>query len=101
MVAQRTKEIGIRKVVGATAADILALLTKDFVKLVFVAGLVALPLAYFCLNRWLQGYAFRIDLGWWLLAVPMLCVLLITLVVVSLHTVKAARANPVDALRYE
>ncbi len=97
----RTQEIGIRKVLGATVPSIVALLSRDFVKLVLIASALALPLAYWALHRWLAGYAFRTDVSWWLLVVPVLVVLLIALLTVSFQTIKAALANPVDSLRTE
>lgn len=98
---QRTKEIGIRKVLGASLQSILSLLSKDFVKLVIIAGIPALPLAYWAMHQWLQNYAFRIDISWWLLALPLLLVLLLALLTVSFHTIRAALTNPVESLRYE
>ncbi|MGH7494327.1 MAG: ABC transporter permease [bacterium] len=98
---QRTKEIGIRKVIGASAASIAALLSKEFVKLVLIANLVAWPIAYFAMRRWLENFAYRIELqlGTFLLAAAL--ALLIAILTVGYHAVKAARANPVEALRYE
>ena len=98
---QRTKEIGIRKVLGASVSSILALLSRDFVKLVIMASLIALPLTYFIMQAWLENYAFRIDIGWWLLAAPMGGVILIALLTICFQTIKAALANPVKSLRYE
>ena len=99
--SQRTKEIGIRKVLGASIQSIVALLSKDFIKLIFVASVLALPIAYWVMQQWLENYAFRIDIGWWLLLVPVIMVLLIALLTVSFQTVKAALENPVKSLRYE
>jgi len=97
----RTKEIGIRKVLGASVAGVVALLSKDFVKLVFLANLVAFPIAYFAMNKWLQDFAYRIDIGWWVFALAGGIALLIALLTVSTQAIKAALANPVEALRYE
>ncbi len=98
---QRTKEIGIRKVMGASVNSILALLSKDFIKLILLAAIPALPLAYWLMQIWLENYAFRIEITWWLLAVPLLLVLVLAVIIVSVHTVKAALANPIKSLRYE
>lgn len=98
---QRTKEVGIRKVLGASAAGIVMLLSKDLIGLVLVAGVIALPLAYFGMKQWLTNYAFRITIHWWMFMLPLVIVLLIALITVGFHTVKAALANPTDSLRYE
>ncbi len=99
--AQRTKEIGVRKVLGAPVSSILLLLSKDFIRLVLLANVVAWPLAYWGVRKWLENYAFRIDIQPWLFVIPALLVLLIALLTVSVQTIKAARQNPVKALRYE
>jgi putative ABC transport system permease protein len=101
MAEQRTKEIGVRKVLGATVSSIVGLLSKDFIKLVLAAFIVATPLAYFAMNRWLQDFAYRIDIGWWVFALAGGLALLIALLTVSTQAIKAALANPVEALRYE
>ncbi len=101
MAEQRTKEIGVRKVLGATVAGLVGLLSKDFIKLVLVAFAVAAPAAYFAMNKWLQDFAYRIALGWWMFALAGGLALLIALVTVSAQAIKAALANPVEALRYE
>ncbi|MEM6846184.1 MAG: ABC transporter permease [Bacteroidota bacterium] len=98
---QRTKEIGIRKVLGASVARILALLSQDFVKLIFIASLIALPIAYFAIQRWLSNYAFHIEISVWLFLLPLLLMLAIALATVSIHTLKAALANPAKSLRQE
>ncbi len=99
--AQRTKEIGVRKVLGASVAGIVALLSKEFVKLVLLANLIAWPLAYFAMNNWLRDFAYRIELGWWMFALSGGVALLIALLTVSTQAIKAALTNPVEALRYE
>ncbi len=98
---RRTREIGIRKVLGATATGIVQLLSREFVKLVLVANLIAWPVAYFVMNTWLQDFAYRVEMGWWVFALAGGLALLIALITVSTQAVKAALANPVEALRYE
>jgi putative ABC transport system permease protein len=98
---QRTKEIGIRKVLGASVAEIVALLSKEFVKWVLIANVVAWPVAYYVMNNWLKNFAYRTDMSIWIFAVSGILALLIALLTVSSHAIKAATANPVEALRYE
>ncbi len=100
-IVQRTKEIGIRKVLGASVRNIVTLLSKDFITLIFIASVLALPLAYLFIQKWLQNYAFRIEISGWLLLIPVAIVLLIALLTVSFQTIKAALANPVKSLKYE
>jgi putative ABC transport system permease protein len=98
---QRTKEIGVRKVLGASVPRLVFLLSKDFVRLALIGNAFALPLAWWGTGKWLENYAFRIDISPWLFVFPTLLVLLIALLTVSMQTWKAARQNPVKALRYE
>jgi putative ABC transport system permease protein len=98
---QRVKEIGIRKVLGATVAEITAMLTKNFTKWVLVANVVAWPVAYFVAGKWLENFAYRIEMEWWMFALSGGLALLIALVTVSTQAIKVALANPVEALRYE
>ena len=98
---QRTKEIGIRKVLGATVSSIIKHISKEFVILVIIANIVVWPLAYFLLNRWLQTFAYRIDIGWWTFVLTGIAVLVVSLLTVSWQIIRAATANPVDSLRYE
>ncbi len=98
---QRIKEIGIRKVLGASVAGITSLLAKDFLKLVLVAIVIASPLAYFFMNKWLQDFAYRIDIQWWVFLVAGAAAVAIAFLTVSFQSVKAALANPVKSLRSE
>ncbi len=98
---RRTQEIGIRKALGATVSGILLLLSKDYVKLIVIAVVIAVPVVNYFIQDWLGGFAYRIDVGWWLFLLPALAVVLIALLSVSFQTVRAARRNPVDSLRYE
>jgi putative ABC transport system permease protein len=98
---QRIKEIGIRKVLGAKITDIFELLSKDFVKLLLLSICVASPIAWWAMNKWLQDFAYRINIGWWMfVAVGFIC-LLIALVTISFQAIKAAVANPVKSLKTE
>lgn len=98
---QRTKEIGVRKVLGASVQSILALVSRDYLVLMGVAIFMATPLSWWIMNNWLQSFANRISLAWWIFALPSLLVILIALLTVSFHTLRAARTNPATALRYE
>ncbi len=98
---QRTKEIGVRKVLGASVGSIVALLSKDFLKLVLIAIVIASPLAWYTMNTWLQDFAYRIDIQWWYIALAGLLAVGIALVTVSFQSVKAALMNPVKSLRSE
>ena len=98
---QRTKEIGIRKVLGATVANIVTLLSKDFVLLVLISLVIASPVAWYFMNRWLEDFAFRIHIGWWVFVLAGSIAILTALFTVSFQALKAAMANPVKSLRTE
>jgi len=98
---QRTKEIGIRKAMGASISSIIMLLLKQFAKWVLIANIIAWPIAYFAMNRWLQNFAYRINIGLSAFILAGLIILVIASLTVSYQAIKAARGNPVDALRYE
>lgn len=101
MVQQRTREIGIRKVLGASLRDILALFTKDFTKLILIANLIAWPLGWFLMNSWLREFAYRIHISWLVFLLAGVSALIIALMTISLQALKAAIANPVKAIRAE
>ena len=98
---QRTKEIGIRKVLGASAWGITGLLTRDFLKLVLIALLLAAPVAWWAMNQWLEDFAYRVQLGWWIFALAGVIAIVVTFLTVCTQSVKAALANPVRSLRSE
>ncbi|MDQ3292429.1 MAG: FtsX-like permease family protein, partial [Bacteroidota bacterium] len=98
---QRTKEIGIRKVLGASVGNIMVMLSKDFVKLVLVANLIAWPVAWYGMSQWLQDFEYRTDISWWIFGTAAGTALIIALATISVHSLKAAVSNPVTALRSE
>ncbi|MDB5087999.1 MAG: FtsX-like permease family protein [Mucilaginibacter sp.] len=98
---QRNKEIGVRKVLGATVSGIVGMLSADFIKLVLVSILIASPLAWYVMNKWLQGFAYRIQIEWWIVAAAGSLALLIAFITISFQSVRAALANPVKSLRSE
>tara|TARA_R110002012_G_scaffold142411_8_gene300466 strand:- start:792 stop:3284 length:2493 start_codon:yes stop_codon:yes gene_type:complete len=100
-IAQRTKEIGIRKVLGASVADLLLLLSSRFVALVGIAIVITLPITFWLVNEWLQNYAYAMRLGWWLFALPGAGLILLALAVVVVEALPRTQANPVDSLRME
>jgi putative ABC transport system permease protein len=101
MAEQRNKEIGIRKVLGASVSSITTMLSKDFVKLVLIAFLIASPIAWWTMNKWLQDFAYKIPITWWMFAIAGIIVVLIALVTISFQSIRAALMNPVKSLRSE
>jgi putative ABC transport system permease protein len=101
IIRQRVKEIGIRKVLGASVTGITALITKEFIRPVFIALLIATPIAWWVMNRWLQDFTYRINVQWWIFIVAGVVSVLIAILTVSFHAIKAAIANPVKSLRTE
>ena len=100
-ILQRNKEIGIRKVLGASISSLLTLLSREVVQLVLFSSLLAVPFTYYILNLWLQNYEYRIPIQWWWFLIPALIVLLISLLTISYQTIKAALTNPVMVLKDE
>jgi putative ABC transport system permease protein len=98
---QKTKEIGIRKVLGASVVKIVKNLNGSFLKWVLIANLMAWPIAWFAMNRWLENFAYRIGLSWWMFVLAAVLAVIISLITVSFQTVKAALKNPIESLRYE
>ena len=97
----RTKEIGIRKVLGASITGITFMLSKEFILWVLTANLIAFPVAYFLMDSWLQNYAYRINISWWIFLISGGIALVIALATIGFRAVKAATANPVESLKYE
>ena len=101
LITQRTKEIGIRKILGASIANLFGLMIYRFMGLILFAGLVGIPVTWYILNRMLQEFAHRIDLSWWIFAIPLVLILFIALLTIGGNTLRKVNANPVEALRYE
>lgn len=101
MAEKRTKEIGVRKVLGASVPNVVVLLSKDFLKLTLVASVIAFPVAWYFMNKWLEDFAYRININWTVFIIAALCTLLVALLTVSFQAIKAAIANPVKSLRTE
>jgi putative ABC transport system permease protein len=98
---QRKKEIGIRKVLGASVAGVVGLLSREFIWLVGIAFVLATPLSWWAMHKWLQGFAYKVSVSWWMFAVAGVLSIIIALLTVSFQAIKAALANPVKSLRSE
>ncbi|MEJ2614939.1 MAG: hypothetical protein P8Z35_08275, partial [Ignavibacteriaceae bacterium] len=101
IIERRTKEVGIRKVLGASVLKIIILLSKEFLNLVIIANIIAWPIAYYFINNWLHDFAYRINISWWMFVLAGGIVLAIALITLNLQAIKAAKANPVESLKYE
>ena len=98
---RRTKEIGIRKINGASITEILIMLNRDFVKWVIIAFIISTPIVWYAMHKWLQSFTYKTELSWWIFALAGLIALIIALLTVSCQSWRAATRNPVEALRYE
>ena len=101
MARQRTKEIGIRRTNGASIHEIVIMFIKDFLKWIIIASVLAIPIAYFAINQWMESFAFRTDISWWIFVFAVLLIVIISAVTVSIQAYRVARKNPVESLRYE
>ena len=100
-ITRRTKEIGIRKVLGASVPGIMRMLSQDFLKLILIAAVLTFPIAWWAMHKWLMDFAYRVNIGWWVFVVAAMAAILIALIAISFHSIKAAIANPVKSLRTE
>jgi putative ABC transport system permease protein len=100
-ISQKTKEIGIRKVNGATVSEIMQMLNRNYIIWVTIAFVIATPVAWYAMNKWLEAFAYKTEISWWIFALAGLFALAIALITISWQTFKAARRNPVESLRYE
>ncbi|HET7178788.1 MAG TPA: FtsX-like permease family protein, partial [Chryseosolibacter sp.] len=98
---QRTREMSIRKVLGASAISLVRLLTKEFLFLIVIASCVALPISYVGITQWLEGFAYHIDSGGWIFLAPILMILIIAFLTISVQTLKAVNTNPLETLKHE
>lgn len=98
---QKTKEIGIRKVLGASIPNLIGLLSKEFLLLVGIGLIIGIPVSYYLLNGWLEKFAYKVDLTWWMFAIPVVSAILIAGLTVSIQAIRAAFINPVQSLRSE
>jgi putative ABC transport system permease protein len=101
VVEQKTKEIGIRKVLGASAGNISFILSKDFLILIGIAFLVAAPVGWLLMNKWLQDFSYRTSISWWIFILAVIAAIVVTCIAVGFQTIKAAVANPIKSLRTE
>ena len=101
MAVQRIREVGIRKVLGASAGSIVYLFSREFIILIGIAFVIASPVAWYIMHAWLQDFAFRVDIGWWVFAVAGLLSVTIAMATISFQAIKSAVANPVKSLRTE
>jgi putative ABC transport system permease protein len=98
---RRTKEIGIRKILGASVFGITAMLSRDFIKLIIIAALIASPIAWLLMNQWLQDFVYRVKVSWWIFFTALGTALIIAMITISFQSIRAAIANPVKSLRTE
>ena len=101
MAEQRTKEIGVRKVLGATINNIVIMLSRDFLVLIIIATVIAFPVAWWAMYKWLQDFEYRIGVGWWIFILSGFIAILVALFTISFQAVRAALSNPVKSLRTE
>jgi putative ABC transport system permease protein len=101
LISRRTKEIAIRKIFGSTIRGMVVIFAKDFVRLILIAGIIALPCMFFLGKYWLNNFAFKINIGWMAFILPIVILLIITLVTTGVQTIKSSLLNPADTLKYE